>query len=98
MGQEESATLTREGLLAYANNDMKQASPPCGKAYYKGSPERTSLSLLNKIEAEATMEKDRTAQGPSSFLRSIKKVFDARQAILEGAMTWPSKNARTSWI
>ena len=42
------------------------------------------LSLLNKVEAEATMDKTEAPKGPELFSPVDQKVFDARQAILEG--------------
>lgn len=84
MGQEESATMTRKGLLYYANNDMKGTVAALRQAYYKDPRNERLLSLLNKIEAEANMDKTDPPKGPELFSPIDQKVFDARQAILEG--------------
>jgi len=96
MGQEESATLTRKALLAYANNDMKASVATLRQAYYKDPRNERLLSLLNKIEAEATMKRPNRPRAPSSFLRSIKRCSMRVKPSWKAAMTWPSKNARTS--
>ncbi len=84
MGQEESATMTRKGLLYYANGDLKGTVAALRQAYYKDPRNEKLLSLLNKIEAEATMDKTEAPKGPELFSPIDQKVFDARQAILEG--------------
>ncbi len=84
MGQEESAIMTRKALLAYANNDVKGTVAALRQAYYKDPRNEKLLSLLNKIEAEANMDKTDAPKGPELFSPIDQKVFDARQAILEG--------------
>ncbi|OGR93409.1 MAG: hypothetical protein A2992_03590 [Elusimicrobia bacterium RIFCSPLOWO2_01_FULL_59_12] len=84
MGGEEAATMTRQGVLAYANNDLKTAVGALRQAYYKDPRNEKLLSLLNKVEAEANMEKTEPPKGPELFTPIDQKVFDARQAILEG--------------
>jgi tetratricopeptide (TPR) repeat protein len=84
MGQEESAVMTRKALLSYANNDMKGTIAALRQAYYKDPRNEKLLSLLNKIEAEGNMEKTEPPKGPELFSPIDQKVFDARQAILEG--------------
>ena len=54
------------------------------QAYYKDPRNEKLLSLLNKIETEANMEKTEAPKGPELFSPIDQKVFDARQAILEG--------------
>ncbi len=84
MGQEESSVMTRKALLAYANNDMKGTVAALRQAYYKDPRNEKLLSLLNKIEADANMEKTEPPKGPELFSPIDQKIFDARQAILEG--------------
>ena len=84
MGNEESASMTRKGVLAYANNDLKGSVAALRQAYYKDPRNDKLLSLLNKIEAEANMDKTEAPKGPELFSPIDQKVFDARQAILEG--------------
>ena len=76
--------MTRKALLAYANNDVKATVAVLRQAYYKDPRNEKLLSLLNKIEAEATMDKTDAPKGPELFSPIDQKVFDARQAILEG--------------
>jgi len=84
MGQEETAVMTRKALLFYANNDLKGTVAAMRQAYYKDPRNEKLLSLLNKIETEANMEKTEPPKGPELFSPIDQKVFDARQAILEG--------------
>jgi len=84
MGKEEAAAMTRQGILAYANNDLKAAVAALRQAYYKDPRNEKLLKLLNKIENEANMEKTEPPKGPELFSPIDQKVFDARQAILEG--------------
>ncbi len=84
MGQEESALMTRKALLAYANSDLKGTVAAMRQAYYKDPRNEKLLSLLNKIEAEANMDKTEPPKGPELFSPIDQKIFDARQAILEG--------------
>lgn len=84
MGQEESALMTRKALLSYANNDLKGTVAALRQAYYKDPRNEKLLSLLNKIETEANMDKTDPPKGPELFSPIDQKVFDARQAILEG--------------
>jgi len=84
MGQEESASLTRKALLSYANNELKGTVAVLRQAYYKDPRNERLLSLLNKIEVEANMDKTEPPKGPELFSPIDQKVFDARQAILEG--------------
>ena len=84
MGNDETASMTRQGVLAYANNDLKTAVGALRQAYYKDPRNEKLLSLLNKVEAEANMEKTEPPKGPELFTPIDQKVFDARQAILEG--------------
>jgi Flp pilus assembly protein TadD len=83
-GNEEAATMTRQGILAYANNDLKTAVGALRQAYYKDPRNEKLLSLLNKVEAEANMEKTDPPKGPELFTPIDQKIFDGRQAILEG--------------
>jgi len=83
-GNEEAATLTRKGVLLYANNDMKAAVASLRGAYFKDPKNTKLLSFLNKVEAEATMDKTEAPRGPELFSPVDQKVFDARQSILEG--------------
>ncbi len=84
MGQEESAQMTRKGLLYYANNDIKGTVAALRQAYYKDPKNDKLLNLLNKIETEANMDKTDPPKGPELFSPIDQKVFDARSAILEG--------------
>ena len=83
-GNDETSTLTRKGVLSYANNDLKAAVAALRGAYYKDPKNLKLLSLLNKVEAEATMDKTEAPKGPELFSPVDQKVFDARQSILEG--------------
>jgi tetratricopeptide (TPR) repeat protein len=84
MGKDETASMTRQGVLAYANSDLKNAVALLRQAYYKDPRNEKLLKLLNKIEQEANMEKTEPPKGPELFSPIDQKVFDARQAILEG--------------
>jgi tetratricopeptide (TPR) repeat protein len=84
MGQEESAVMTRKALLSYANNDLKGTVAALRQAYYKDPRNEKLLSLLNKIETEANMDKTEPPKGPELFTPIDQKIFDARQSILEG--------------
>ena len=84
MRNEEAAAMTRRGVLAYANNDMKAAVGALRQGYYKDPRNEKLLALLNKVEAEANMDKTEAPRGPELFTPIDQKVFDARQAILEG--------------
>ena len=84
MGDEESAVMTRKALLYYANNDVKGTIAAMRQAYYKDPRNEKLLTLLNKIEVEGNMEKTEPPKGPELFSPIDQKVFDARQAILEG--------------
>lgn len=63
---------------------MKGTVAALRQAYYKDPRNEKLLSLLNKIEAEANMDKTEPPKGPELFSPIDQKVFDARQAILEG--------------
>ena len=76
MGQEESAVMTRKALLSYANNDMKGTVAALRQAYYKDPRNEKLLSLLNKIEADAAMEKTEPPKGPELFSPIDQKVFE----------------------
>ena len=84
MGNEEAAALTRKGILAYVNGDLKNTVGALRQAYYKDPRNEKLLSLLNKVESEAGMDKTEPPKGPELFTPVDQKVFDARQAILEG--------------
>jgi Flp pilus assembly protein TadD len=84
MGKDEAATMTRQGVLAYANSDLKSAVAALRQAYYKDPRNEKLLKLLNQVESEANMEKTEPPKGPELFSPIDQKVFDARQAILEG--------------
>lgn len=83
-GNEETASLTRKGILAYANSDIKSAIAILRQAYYKDPRNEKLLSLLNKLEAEGNMDKTEKPKGPELFSPVDQKIFDARQGILEG--------------
>lgn len=84
MGNEESASLTRQGVLAYVNGNLKDTAAALRQAYFKDPRNQKLLSLLNKIEAEAGLDKTEAPKGPEIFSPVDQKVFDARQAILGG--------------
>lgn len=84
MGQDEAASMTRKGILAYVNNDLKGTVAALRQAYYKDPRNSKLLDLLNKIEAEANMDKTEAPKGPELFTPIDQKIFDARQGILEG--------------
>ena len=84
MGNEETAAMTRKGILAYVNGNLKDTVAALRQAYYKDPRNEKLLSLLNNIEAEAGMDKTEAPRGPELFSPVDQKVFDARQAILEG--------------
>ena len=83
-GNDETAALARKGILAYANNDVKSAVAMLRQAYYKDPRNEKLLSLLNRLETEANMDKTEKPKGPELFTPVDQKIFDARQAILEG--------------
>src|SRR5581483_2651758 len=81
---DETATMTRKGILPYVNGNNKETINALRQAYYKDPRNEKLLNLLNKIESEAGMEKTEAPRGPELFTPVDQKVFDARQAILEG--------------
>jgi len=83
-GNDETAALSRKGILAYANNDLKGSIAILRQAYYKDPRNEKLLSLLNKLEEEGNMDKTEKPKGPELFTPVDQKIFDARQAILEG--------------
>lgn len=83
-GGDEAAQLTRKGVLAYANSDLKAAVAAMRAAYYKDPKNTKLLNLLNKVEAEANMDKTEAPKGPELFSPVDQKIFDARQSILDG--------------
>jgi tetratricopeptide (TPR) repeat protein len=83
-GNEEAAVMTRKGIMNYVNGNLKETVNALRQGYYKDPRNEKLLSLLNKIEAEAGMEKTEAPRGPELFTPIDQKVFDARQAILEG--------------
>jgi len=83
-GNEETAALTRKGVLLYANNDPKGAVATLRGAYFKDPRNEKLLSFLNKVETEVNLEKTEKPKGPELFSPVDQKVFDARQSILEG--------------
>jgi len=84
MGKEEGPTMVRKAVLSYLNGDIKVAIAAMRQAYYKDPKNEKLLSLLNKMEAEANMDKTEAPKGPELFTPVDQKIFDARQAILEG--------------
>src|SRR5207237_503474 len=73
-----------KSVLSYVNEDMKGAIAALRQAYFKDPRNEKLLSLLNKLEADANMDKTEKPKGPELFTPIDQKVFDARQAILEG--------------
>jgi len=84
MGNEEAAAMTRKGVLSYVNGNLKDTVAALRQAYFKDPRNEKLLSLLNNIETEAGMDKTEAPKGPELFTPVDQKVFDARQAILEG--------------
>jgi tetratricopeptide (TPR) repeat protein len=83
-GSDEAAVNTRKGILAYVNGNVKDTVQALRQAYYKDPRNEKLLSLLNKVEAEAGMDKTEAPRGPELFTPVDQKIFDARQGILEG--------------
>ncbi len=84
MGNEESAAMVRKGVLSYVNDDTKSAIAALRQAYFKDPRNEKLLSLLNKMEADTNLDKTERPKGPELFSPVDQKIFDARQAILEG--------------
>jgi tetratricopeptide (TPR) repeat protein len=84
-GETEELVSIRKGVGAYLESDDKTAINAMRYAYYKNPKNMKLLALLNRIEKEAGLPlTDAYKEDMVGFTIIDQKVYDARQAIIEG--------------
>lgn len=84
-GESEEAVSIRKGVAGYAEGDDKTAVNSFRYAYYKNPNNMKLLALLNKIEKDLGINTtDAYKEDVVGFTIIDQKVYDARQAIIEG--------------
>jgi tetratricopeptide (TPR) repeat protein len=84
-GESEEAVSIRKGVAGYVESDDKTAVNAFRYAYYKNPNNIKLLGLLNKIEKEAGITTTAVyKEDVVGFSMIDQKVYDARQAIVEG--------------
>ncbi|MBN1824104.1 MAG: PorV/PorQ family protein [Endomicrobiales bacterium] len=84
-GESEEAVSIRKGVGAYVESDDKTAINAFRYAYYKNPQNIKLLALLNRIEKELGINQtDAYKEDVVGFTIIDQKVFDSRQAIIEG--------------
>ncbi len=85
VGDTEDAVSTRKGIVSYVEGDDMGAVNAFRYAYYKKPENMKLLSLLNKIEKDLGMPlTEAYKETLAGFTIIDQKVFDARQAIIDG--------------
>jgi tetratricopeptide (TPR) repeat protein len=85
LGDSEEMVTVRKGVSAYAESDDKGAVNAFRYAYYKNPKNMKLLALLNRIEKDAGISQtDQFKEDVVGFTIIDQKVYDARQAIIEG--------------
>ncbi|MHB9155660.1 MAG: PorV/PorQ family protein [Endomicrobiales bacterium] len=84
-GESEEAVSVRKGVSGYVENDDKTAINAFRYAYYKNPNNMKLLALLNKVEKDAGVSLTAPyKEDVVGFTIIDQKVYDARQAIIEG--------------
>jgi tetratricopeptide (TPR) repeat protein len=84
-GESEEVVSVRKGIAGYIEGDNKTAVNALRYAYYKNPQNMKLLGLLNAIEKECGIkETDAQKEEVVGFTIIDQKVYDARQAIIEG--------------
>lgn len=84
-GESEEAVSIRKGVAGYVEGDDKTAINAFRYGYYKNPNNTKLLGLLNKIEKDAGVTTtDVYKEDVVGFTIIDQKVYDARQAIVEG--------------
>jgi tetratricopeptide (TPR) repeat protein len=84
-GESEEAVSIRKGVAGYVENDEKAAVNSFRYAYFKNPNNIKLLALLNRIEKEAGINTTEAyKEDVVGFTIIDQKVYDARQAIVEG--------------
>lgn len=84
-GETEEMVSLRKGVAGYLESDDKTAINAMRYAYYKNPKNMKLLALLNRIEKEAGLQlTDAYKEDMVGFTIIDQKVYDARQAIIEG--------------
>ena len=84
-GENEEANSIRKGIGGYLEGDSKTAINGLRYAYYKNPGNMKVLGLLNRIEKELGIKATESQRGDVvGFTIIDQKIYDARQAIIEG--------------
>jgi tetratricopeptide (TPR) repeat protein len=84
-GETEEMTSIRKGVAGYLEGEDKTAINAMRYAYYKNPKNMKLLALLNKIERDAGLiVTDAYKEDMVGFTIIDQKIYDARQAIIEG--------------
>lgn len=85
VGDTEDAVAARKGIVAYLEGDDSGAVNSFRYAYYKKPENMKLLAMLNKIERELGLPLTETfKESIAGFTIVDQKVFDSRQAIIDG--------------
>lgn len=85
VGDTEDAVAARKGIVAYLEGDDSGAINSFRYAYYKKPGNVKLLGLLNRIEKELGLSPTETyKESIAGFTIVDQKVFDSRQAIIDG--------------
>ncbi len=85
VGDTEDAVATRKGIVAYIEGDDTGAINSFRYAYYKKPENMKLLALLNRIEKEMGIPPTEAFKETiAGFTIIDQKIFDARQAIIDG--------------
>jgi tetratricopeptide (TPR) repeat protein len=84
-GENEEVSAIRKAVAGFMEGDNKTAVNALRYAYYKNPSNMKVLALLNRIEAELGIKQtDAHKEEVVGFSLIDQKVYDARQAIIEG--------------
>jgi len=84
-GESEEAASIRKGVAAYVEGDNKGAVNSFRYAYYKNPSNMKLLGMLNSIEKDLGIKQTESHKDEVvGFTIVDQKVYDARQAIIEG--------------
>ena len=85
VGDTEDAVATRKGIVSYIEGDDSGSISAFRYAYYKKPDNLKLLSLLNRLERELGLPiTDAYKETIAGFTIIDQKIFDARQAIIDG--------------
>ncbi|MDI6640972.1 MAG: PorV/PorQ family protein [Elusimicrobiota bacterium] len=81
----EEASGIRKGVSGYVEDDISGAVSALRYAYYKNPQNEKILQLLNAIEKQNNLPlTEPYREGPGGWTIIDKKIYDARQAVMEG--------------